>query len=71
MLCCVGREADRALELTMTQGNFAVSYSKSVMGDEAVAVFNIWRLAEGKIVEHWSNAETIGPRDAWGNSGKF
>jgi len=55
----------------MTQGNFVVSHSKSVMGDEAVAVFNIWRLAEGKIVEHWSNAETIGPRDAWGNSGKF
>lgn len=53
------------------QGNFVVSYSKSVMDDEAVAVFNIWRLAEGKIVEHWSNAETIGPRETWGNSGKF
>lgn len=53
------------------QGDFVVSYSKSVMGDEAVAVFNIWRLAEAKIVEHWSNAETIGPRETWGNSGKF
>ncbi len=53
------------------QGNFVVSYSKSVMDDEAVAVFNIWRLAEGKIVEHWSNAEAIGPRETWSNSGKF
>ncbi|MFW2390156.1 MAG: nuclear transport factor 2 family protein [Polyangiales bacterium] len=53
------------------QGDFVVSYSKSVMDDEAVAVFNIWRLADGQIVEHWSNAETIGPREAWGNSGKF
>ena len=53
------------------RGNFVASYSKSVMDDEAVAVFNIWRLAEGKIVEHWSNAETIGPRETWGNSGKF
>jgi predicted SnoaL-like aldol condensation-catalyzing enzyme len=53
------------------QGNFVVSYSKSVMDDEAVAVFNIWRLSEGQIAEHWSNAETIAPRSEWGNSGKF
>jgi len=53
------------------QGNFVATYSKSVMDDEAVAVFNIWRLDQGRIVEHWSNAETIPPRDQWGNSGKF
>ena len=53
------------------QGDFVVSYSKSVMDDEAVAVFNIWRLSEGKIVEHWSNVETIAPRSEWANSGKF
>ena len=53
------------------QGNFVVSYSKSVLGDESVAVFNIWRLSEGRIVEHWSNAETIAPRSEWANSGKF
>ena len=53
------------------QGDFVVSYSKSVMDDDAVAVFNIWRLSEGKIVEHWSNVETIPPRSEWANSGKF
>lgn len=53
------------------QGNFVVSYSKSVMGDEAVAAFNIWRLSESLIVEHWSNIETIAPRAEWANSGKF
>ena len=53
------------------QGNFVVSYSKSVMGDEAVASFNIWRLSESLIVEHWSNSETIAPRAEWANSGKF
>jgi len=55
----------------MGQGNFVVSYSKSVRGEDAVAVFNIWRLAGGQIVEHWSNVETIGPREEWANSGKF
>ena len=53
------------------QGDFVVSYSKSVMDDEAVAAFNIWRLCEGSIVEHWSNAETIAPRAHWANGGKF
>lgn len=53
------------------QGNFVVSYSKSVMDDEAVAAFNIWRLHDSKIVEHWSNAEAIAPRSQWVNSGKF
>ncbi|MGB3051396.1 MAG: nuclear transport factor 2 family protein [Polyangiales bacterium] len=53
------------------QGNFVASYSKSVLDDDAMAVFNIWRLADGRIVEHWSNAETIPPREDWANSGKF
>ena len=53
------------------QGNFVVSYSKSVQDEDAVAVFNIWRLSEGKIVEHWSNAETIAPREECANTGKF
>ncbi len=53
------------------QGDFVVSYSKSVTDEEAVAVFNIWRLSEGKIVEHWSNIETIAPHSEWANSGKF
>ena len=53
------------------EGNLVVSYSKSVMSEEAVAAFNLWRLSEGRIVEHWSNIETIAPRSEWANSGKF
>ena len=53
------------------QGNFVVSYAKSVMDDEAAAVFNVWRLSEGKIVEHWNNVELIAPRSDWANCGKF
>jgi predicted SnoaL-like aldol condensation-catalyzing enzyme len=53
------------------QGNFVTTYSKSIREDEAVAVFNIWRLENGRIVEHWSNAESIDERETWANSGKF
>lgn len=53
------------------QGNFVTTYSKSVREDEAVAVFNIWRLDNAQIVEHWSNAEAIDERETWANGGKF
>ncbi|MFK8029861.1 MAG: nuclear transport factor 2 family protein [Gammaproteobacteria bacterium] len=53
------------------QGNFVVSYSKMSMGDDQFAVFDIFRLENGLIVEHWDNMEMILPEDQWGNSGKF
>ena len=53
------------------QGDFAVTYGKRHTGDRDVAVFDVYRVADGKIIEHWDNAEAIGPRDSWGNSGKF
>ena len=53
------------------QGNFVVSYSKMSMGDDEYAVFDIFRLEKGLIVEHWDNMEVILPADQWGNSGKF
>ncbi|MEN7341461.1 MAG: nuclear transport factor 2 family protein [Pseudomonadota bacterium] len=52
-------------------GDFAVTYGKRHAGGNDIAVFDIYRVADGKIVEHWMNEEVIGPRDQWGNSGKF
>ncbi|MBX2804775.1 MAG: hypothetical protein KTR19_02290 [Hyphomicrobiales bacterium] len=53
------------------EGDFVVTYGKRHAGGKDIAVFNIYRLANGLIVEHWENAEEIGPRESWGNSGKF
>ena len=53
------------------QGNFVVSYSRMSMGAETFAVFDLFRLENGLIVEHWDNMEPILPPDQWGNSGKF
>ena len=55
----------------MGQGDFAVTYSKRHALGKDIAVFDIYRVAAGKIVEHWMNEEEIGPRQNWGNSGKF
>ena len=53
------------------QGNFVVTYSHAQMGGEDYAFFDIFRLKNGKLVEHWDVQEKIGPEEIWNNSGKF
>lgn len=53
------------------QGDFVMTYGKRHALGKDIAVFDLYRVSEGKIVEHWMNAEEISPREAWGNSGKF
>lgn len=53
------------------QGNHVVSYSKATFNGQEFAVFDIFRIEDGKIVEHWDNMESIPSRNEWANSGKF
>lgn len=55
----------------MGQGDHVVTYGKRHAMGKDIAVFDLYRLSGGQIVEHWMNEEEISPRDAWGNSGKF
>jgi predicted SnoaL-like aldol condensation-catalyzing enzyme len=51
------------------QGNFVMVYSQVFFGQE-LAVFDLFRVEDGEIVEHWDNREPL-PRDPQPNSGKF
>ncbi|QIE43373.1 hypothetical protein G5B39_15170 (plasmid) [Rhodobacteraceae bacterium SC52] len=53
------------------QGDFVVTYGKRHAQGKDIAVFDLYRVADEKIVEHWMTEEEIGPRESWGNSGKF
>ena len=53
------------------EGNFVVTYGKRHAAGKEHAVFDLYRLEGGLIVEHWDVVEEILPRDQWGNSGKF
>ncbi len=53
------------------QGDHVVSYCKSILKGTEYAVFDIWRIENEKIVEHWDNMEPIPPRSEWANTGKF
>ncbi len=41
-----------------------------IAGDD-YAFFDLFRVKDGKIVEHWDVQEKILPEEQWGNSGKF
>ena len=51
------------------QGNFVMVYSQVFLGQE-LAVFDIFRVEDDKIVEHWDNMEPM-PEGPQPNSGKF
>ncbi len=53
------------------QGNFVVTLSHAQLGPTEYAIFDIFRLKDDKIVEHWDVLEKILPQDQWNNSGKF
>lgn len=53
------------------EGNFVVTLSKSFKGNTSYAVFNLFRIENSKIVEHWDCIEEIAPKEQWANSGKF
>ena len=54
------------------QGNFVLSISEGQFLKEHVAFYDLFRLQNGKIVEHWDTIETIPEKAEWKNgNGKF
>ncbi len=52
-------------------GDFVVAMSQMTLADVDMAVIDLFRVADGRIVEHWDVIEEIAPVDTWLNSGKF
>lgn len=57
--------------LLVGQGNFVATLCRTEWDGKPTAQCDIFRLEDGKIAEHWDNAEEILPADQWVNSGKF
>lgn len=55
----------------LVQGNFAAALSHAKMNEEDWCFIDIFRMKDGKIVEHWDVQEKIAPKEKWNNSGKF
>lgn len=55
----------------IAQGNYVVAYSKTILEGQAFAQFDIFRLENGKIIEHWDNKEVMPDKAELTNLGKF
>ena len=46
--------------------------SEGTFGDRPTAYYDLYRVQNGKIAEHWDTLEVIPPREDWKNpNGKF
>ena len=56
----------------LAQGNFVLAVSEGTFGGAPTSYYDLWRVENGKIAEHWDVMETIAAPDAWANqNGKF
>lgn len=60
------------LHRILGEGNFVLSVSEGQVNGEHSAIYDLWRLENGKITEHWDTIEAIPPQAIWkNNNGKF
>lgn len=54
------------------EGNFVLSISEGSFGGQHVSFYDLFRVENNKIVEHWDTIEQIPSKDQWkNNNGKF
>lgn len=60
------------VHMVLANGNFVLAVSEGTYGGEPTSYYDLWRVENGKITEHWDVMETIAPEDTWQNqNGKF
>ena len=56
----------------LAEGNFVLSVSEGFFNGVHSAFYDLFRVVDGKLVEHWDTTEAIPPRSEWRNdNGKF
>lgn len=58
--------------MILAQGNFVLAVSEGTFGGAPTSYYDLWRVENGKIAEHWDVMETIADESTWANdNGKF
>ena len=56
----------------LAQGNFVLGVSEGTFGGKPTSYYDLWRVEDGKVAEHWDVMETIADSADWQNeNGKF
>lgn len=58
--------------MVLAQGSFVLAVSEGTFGRAPTSYYDLWRVEDGKIAEHWDVMETIADESTWQNqNGKF
>ena len=58
--------------MVLAQGNFVLAVSEGTYGGVPTSYYDLWRVEDGKIAEHWDVMESIADPSTWQNdNGKF
>lgn len=60
------------LHRVLAEGNFVLAMCEGIRDSAQTSFYDLYRLQDGQIAEHWDTVETIVPRSEWKNdNGKF
>lgn len=60
------------VHFVLGEGNFVLVVSEGSFAGAPTAFYDLFRVEDGRIAEHWDTIQTIPPEDAWQNpNGKF
>lgn len=57
--------------MVVAEGNFVATLNRARQDNQDLCQVDLFRIEDGKIVEHWDNFEPVPAKDEWANSGKF
>ena len=55
------------VHMVLAEGNYVLAVSEGTYGGEATSYYDLWRVEDGKIAEHWDIMETIADESTWQN----
>ncbi len=62
----------KKLHRVLADGNFVLTVCEGQKGEALCSLYDLFRVHQGKIVEHWDTVEIIPPKSEWKNqNGKF
>ena len=60
------------LHRTLAEGSFVLTVSEGTQAGTPTAFYDLYRLKNAKVVEHWDTTEPVPPKSEWkNNNGKF
>jgi predicted SnoaL-like aldol condensation-catalyzing enzyme len=62
----------KKVHMVLGEGDFVLVVAEATFGDVPTGIYDLYRIEDGKIAEHWDTLQAIPPRSDWKNSnGKF